>query len=267
LGELRSAPDERVVLLDRREHVATLTLNRPAAHNAINLDLIRALRAACRELEVDDQVWAVIVRGAGERNFCVGADLKERRGMGLHETRKLRAELVGAFRALNALPMPTIAAVHGWALGGGFELALCCDLIVAADDARFGLTEVTLGIIPGGGGTQLLPRLIGKSRAKLLIYTGRRIDAPEAERRGIVVQVVPRAELESAGRALADEIAANAPISLRQAKKAIDGGYHLDPDSGFAFEAEVYNATLLSEDRLEGLRAFAERRKPRYRGR
>ena len=259
--------DQATVLLECQEHVATLMLNRPEALNAINADLLRDLRAACRELEADERVWAVVVRGAGDRAFCVGADLKERRGMDVPATQKLRAQLVRAFRELNALPMPTIAAVHGWALGGGFELALCCDLIVAADDARFGLTEVTLGIIPGGGGTQLLPRLIGKSLAKLLIYTGRRIEAAEAERLGIVVRVVPAAELQSAAFALAEEIAANAPISLRQAKKAIEGGFHLDLDTAFAFEAEIYNATLLSEDRLEGLRAFAERRKPRYRGR
>jgi enoyl-CoA hydratase/carnithine racemase len=260
-------PDEPAVLLERREHVATLTLNRPDALNAINTRLVHDLYAACQQLTTDEQVWTVVLRGSGERSFCVGADLKERRGMDLPATQQLRARLVRSFRALNALPMPTIAAVHGWALGGGFELALCCDLIVASDDARFGLTEVTLGIIPGGGGTQLLPRLVGKSLAKLLIYTGRRIEAAEAERLGIAVRVVPRAELESAAMALADEIAANAPISLRQAKKAIDGGYHLDLDSAFAFEAELYNATLLSEDRIEGLRAFAERRKPDYKGR
>jgi enoyl-CoA hydratase/carnithine racemase len=259
--------EEAAVLLDRQGHIATLTLNRPDALNAINADLVRDLRTACQQLEADEQVWVVLVRGAGERAFCAGADLKERRDMGVHETQKLRTELVRAFRGLNALPMPTIAAVHGWALGGGFELALCCDLIVAADDARFGLTEVTLGIIPGGGGTQLLPRLVGKSRAKLLIYSGRRIEAAEAEQLGIAVRIVPRAELESAAMALAEEIAGNAPISLRQAKKAIDGGYHLDLDTAFAFEAELYNATLLSEDRLEGLRAFAERRKPEYQGR
>lgn len=259
--------DEPTVLLDRQEHIATLTLNRPESMNAINADLVRDLRAACRQLEADDQAWAVILRGAGDRAFCAGADLKERRGMDLPQTQKLRADMVKAFRALNTLPMPTIAAVHGWALGGGFELALCCDLIVATDDARFGLTEVTLGIIPGGGGTQLLPRLIGKTMAKLLIYTGRRIEAAEAERLGIVVRIVPPAELEAAALALAEEIAANAPISLRQAKKAIEGGYHLDLETAFALEAEVYNATLLSEDRLEGLRAFAERRKPVYRGR
>jgi cyclohexa-1,5-dienecarbonyl-CoA hydratase len=258
---------EPSVLLERQGHVATLTLNRPEALNAINTDLIAALYTACQELAEDDQVWAVLVRGAGDRAFSVGADLKERRGMDLPATQKLRADLVRAFRRLNSLPMPTIAAVHGWSLGGGFELALCCDLIVAADDARFGLTEVTLGIIPGGGGTQLLPRLIGKSRAKLLIYSGRRIEAAEAERLGIAVRVVPRAELESAAMALVEEIAGNAPISLRQAKKAIEMGYHMDLDSAFAFEAEVYNATLLSEDRLEGLRAFAERRKPNYQGR
>ena len=259
--------DEPTVRLERQGSVATLMLNRPEALNAINAALVRDLGAACGELESDQQTRVVVLRGAGERAFCVGADLKERRGMGLAETQELRAELVRAFRSLRTLQVPTIAAVHGWALGGGFELALCCDLIVAADDARFGLTEVTLGIIPGGGGTQLLPRLIGRSRAKLLIYTGRRIEAPEAERLGIVIRVVPRAELEAAAMALAEEIAGNAPISLRQAKKAIDVGYHLDIDSALAFEAEAYNATLLSEDRLEGLRAFAERRKPEYRGR
>jgi enoyl-CoA hydratase/carnithine racemase len=259
--------EQRTVVLERHGHIATVTLNRPEAHNAIDTRLIRNLREVCQELASDDQTWVVVVRGAGERAFSVGADLKERRGMDLVATQKLRAELVGTFRLLNSLPMPTIAAVHGWALGGGFELALCCDLIVAADDARFGLTEVTLGIIPGGGGTQLLPRLIGKSRAKLLIYTGRRIEASEAERLGIVVRVVPREELEASATALAEEIGANAPISLRQAKKAIEGGFHLDLDTAFAFEAEVYNATLLSEDRLEGLRAFAERRKPEYVGR
>ena len=187
--------------------------------------------------------------------------------MDLPATQKLRADLVRTFRMINALPMPTVAAVHGFALGGGFELALCCDLIVAAEDARFGLTEVTLGIIPGGGGTQLLPRLIGKSMAKLLIYTGRRIEAAEAERLGVVVRRVPRAELEPAAMALAEEIAANAPISLRQAKKAIDGGFHLDLATAFAFEAEAYTAVLLTEDRQEALRAFAERRKPNFTGR
>ena len=260
-------PDEKAVLLGRQGHIATLTLNRPDAMNAINAAMLRDLLAACRELEADDQTRVVVVRGASERAFCAGADLKERRDLDLPATRRLRAELMRTFRALNALPMPTIAAVHGFALGGGFELALCCDLLLAADDARFGLTEVTLGIIPGGGGTQLLPRLVGKSMAKLLIFTGRRIEATEAERLGLAIRVVPRAELESATMALAEEIAANAPISLRQAKRAIEAGYHLDPDTAFAFEAEAYNAVLLSEDRLEGLRAFAERRKPQYRGR
>jgi enoyl-CoA hydratase len=259
--------DERAVDLERRGHIAIVTLNRPDAMNALNTALLRDLAVVCTAIESDDQVWVVVLKGAGERAFSAGADLRERKGMSVAQTQQIRAQLVRVFRRLNALPMPTIAAVHGWALGGGFELALCCDLIVAADDARFGLTEVTLGIIPGGGGTQLLPRLIGKSRAKLLIYTGRRIEAAEAERLGIVVRVVPRPELDAAAVGLAEEIADNAPISLRQAKKAIETGYHLDLDSGFALEAEVYNATLLTEDRLEGLQAFAERRKPRYQGR
>jgi enoyl-CoA hydratase len=259
--------DQTAVLLERRGHLGILTLNRPEVLNAIDSALVDDLQRACDQLAADDQVFTVLVRAAGERAFCVGADLKERRSLDLPATTRLRTRLVRSFRALNALPMPTIAAVQGHALGGGFELALCCDLIVAADDARFGLTEVSLGIIPGGGGTQLLPRLIGKGQAKLLIFTGRRLDAADAQRLGIVTQVVPRAELESSAFALAEEIAANAPISLRQAKKAIDGGFHLDLQSAFAWEAEVYNATLLSEDRLEGLAAFVERRKPVYRGR
>jgi enoyl-CoA hydratase len=258
--------EQPAVLVERRGPVALLTLNRPAALNAINRPLIEALEAACRELQQDRDVWVVVLRGAGERAFCVGADLKERRELSLVETQRLRSDLVQAFRLLNSLPMPTIAAVRGFALGGGFELALCCDLIVAADDARFGLPEVSLGIIPGGGGTQLLPRLIGKSQAKRLIFTGRRIDAAVAERLGIAVEVVPVAELGQAALGLAEEIAGNAPISLRQAKKAIDTGFPLDLESAFAFEAEAYNATLLAEDRLEGLAAFAERRKPVYRG-
>jgi enoyl-CoA hydratase/carnithine racemase len=260
-------PDAPTVTLSRQGHIATITLNRPEALNALNLQLIQELQAACDRLRDDDQVFAVVVRGAGERAFCAGADLRERHGMDLPQTQRIRADLVRAFRSLNALPMPTIAAVHGWALGGGFELALCCDLVVAADGAQFGLTEVTLGIIPGGGGTQLLPRLIGKTKAKLLIYTGRRIGAAEAERLGIVTEVVAIGELQSTAMALAEEIAANAPISLRQAKKAIDGGFPMDLDTAFTFEAEIYNATLLSEDRVEGLRAFAEKRKPRYQGR
>ena len=258
---------DQAVLFERREHVGILTLNRPSALNAIDSVLVDGLQRACDALVDDDQVFALVLRGAGERAFCAGADLRERRELDLHQTQRLRARLVRSFRSLNALPMPTIAAVHGFALGGGFELALCCDLIVAADDARFGLPEVSLGIIPGGGGTQLLPRLIGKSQAKLLIYTGRRFDAAEAERLGIVSRVVPRAELEQSVLELAGEIAANAPISLRQAKRAIDGGFQLDLDSAFAWEAELYNATLLSDDRLEGLAAFAEKRKPVYRGR
>jgi enoyl-CoA hydratase/carnithine racemase len=259
--------DEPAVLIERREQVTVLTLNRAAALNAINRAVVHGLRDVCGQLQQDDQTRVVVVRGAGERAFCVGADLKERRELPLHETQRLRTELVQAFRRLNALPMATIAAVRGFALGGGFELALCCDLIVAAEDASFGLPEVTLGIIPGGGGTQLLPRLIGKSQAKRLIFTGRRIDAAEAERLGLAVQVVAPTDLLSAALQLAGEIAGNAPIALRQAKKAIDTGFSLDLDSAFAFEAEAYQAILLSEDRLEGLAAFAERRKPVYRGR
>ncbi|MCC7105126.1 MAG: enoyl-CoA hydratase/isomerase family protein [Chloroflexi bacterium] len=235
--------------------------------NALDSRLMTELLQCCRELEDDADVRVVLLRGAGDRAFSVGADLKERQGLDVHATRLLRARLVKSYRAVNRLPMPTVAAVHGWVLGGGFELAMCCDLIVAADNSTFGLPEVSLGIMPGGGGTQLLPRLIGASKAKLLIYTARRFHAVQAAELGIVAEVVRRSDLDEAARALAAEIAANAPISLRQAKRAIDLGAQLDLESAFALEAEVYNTTLLSEDRLEGLRAFAEKRMPTYRGR
>lgn len=258
--------DEPVLTREQTGSIVTLRLNRPAALNAFNLALCRALDEAIRAVEADPTVWVVILTGAGDRSFSVGADLRERAQMNAAQVREVRATLMAAFGAVERCSRPVIAAVNGFALGGGFELALACDFIVASDTAQFGLPETTLGIIPGGGGTQMLPRLIGRQKAKDLIFTGRRIDATEAERLGIVLTRCPADQLMTEVSNLARRIAENAPLAVRQAKRAIDLGYHLDLATARAFEAEAYNQTLLTEDRQEGLRAFAERRKPVYRG-
>jgi len=183
------------VLVERSGHLAHLILNRPEVLNAIDNDLGEELGAACDELAVDESVWAIILRGAGERAFCAGADLKARRDFSPEQWAAQRAVFRGMFKKMRTLPQPMVAAVHGFALGGGTELAMLADFIVASDDAIFGLTEVSLGIIPGGGGTQNLPRLIGRNRAKELIFTARRITAAEARQFGLVNHVVAREQL------------------------------------------------------------------------
>jgi len=178
------------------DHIARILLNRPEALNTINWDLIRRMDAAMEALSRDDGVWAACLEGAGDRAFCAGADLKERKTLAMPDVAKLRKEIIAMVRKITEFPKPLIAAVHGYALGGGFELALACDIIIADETAVFGLTETSLGIIPGAGGTQALPRRIGVGRAKELIFTARRIDARKAERLGVTDRVVPPARRE-----------------------------------------------------------------------
>jgi enoyl-CoA hydratase/carnithine racemase len=192
------------VLIEREDHLAHLILNRPEVLNAIDNTLGQELIDACDRLAGDDSVWAVIFRGAGERAFCAGADLKARRDFTPEDWANQRALFRRLFARLRAVPQPMIAAVHGFALGGGTELGMLCDFIVAAEDAVFGLTEVSLGIIPGGGGTQNLPRLIGRNRAKELILAARRVGAGEALRLGLVNHVVPREQLIPKAVAIAE---------------------------------------------------------------
>lgn len=246
--------------------VVTLTLNRPEVLNALDDQLIAALSDAFTSIPHEPSARVVILQGAGERAFCAGADLKARRGMPLPAWQRQHDRIAALARAVLDCPLPTIAAVHGYALGGGCELALLCDLLLAADDAQFGMPETSLGIIPGLGGTQTLPRRLGVQRAKWLIFTGERISAAEALRLGLVLEVVPRAALRERAQALARRIAANSPLALRQAKRAIDLGLDLDLRSGLALEEEAYHRCLYSADREEGMRAFAERRSPRFTG-
>lgn len=258
------------VLLERDPacdgRLAHLVLNRPEVLNAIDDELAAALCDACQELAHDPSVWVVIFRGNGDRAFCAGADVKARHGFTPEQWWAQRTLFRRMFERLRAVPQPVIAAVHGYALGGGTELATLADFIVAAADAVFGLTEVHLGIIPGGGGTQSLPRLIGRNRAKELIYCGRRIPAVEAERLGLVNRVVPRADLVATATAIAREIMANSPHSVRLTKRAIDQGADLPFVEGLEREEDAYRRAVMSQDRLEGIAAFNEKRPPRFTG-
>jgi enoyl-CoA hydratase/carnithine racemase len=256
----------RTVLVEREAHVAQLILNRPDVLNAIDNALGQELGDACESLAADQSVWAIIFRGAGERAFSAGADLKARRDFTPEQWSAQRELFRRMFKRLRDVPQPMIAAVHGYALGGGTELAMLADFIVASDDAVFGLTEVSLGIIPGGGGTQNLARLIGRNRAKELIFSARRIKAAEALELGLVNHVVPRAELLPKAIALAEEILKNSPFAVRQAKWAIDRGADLPFEDGLQREHEAYMRAIASEDRREGIAAFNERRPPRFSG-
>jgi enoyl-CoA hydratase/carnithine racemase len=260
-------PDQPELVTERREgDVVTLTIQRPEVMNCLSFPTLRRFRGLLEGLRDDLTIRCVLITGAGERAFCAGADLKERRTMPAERVPDFVRNIRGLMDDVGALPQPTIAVVNGFAFGGGTELMLACDLRVAAPEATFGLTETTLAIIPGAGGTQRLPRLVGKSRAKDLILTGRRIDAREAERMGLVNRVAPEGGLEGCARELAAQIAGNGPVAVRAAKEAIERGGEERLGAGLEIEARCYEKVLATQDRLEALAAFAEKRKPRYTG-
>ncbi len=244
--------------------VARVTINRPERRNALSWDVVRGLRDAVARAKGDEAVRVVVLNGAGDKAFCAGADLKERDGM-TQATWQAQHELFErGFMALMELPVPVIAAVNGHAYGGGLEIALACDFIYAARKARFALSEVRLGIMPGGGGTQNLPRAVGERRAKELILTAKAFSAEEGAAWGLVNRVCENPVSDAVETATA--IAENAPLSVRQAKKSIHYGLQMDLASGYRFEIEAYNRLVDTEDRREGVRAFNEKRKPRFQG-
>jgi enoyl-CoA hydratase/carnithine racemase len=245
-------------------HVAEVIMNRPEALNALSTDQVRRLAETAGQLAADAQISVVIITSAVHRAFCVGADLKERRGVTNDDLRQQRRVLQDGFAAVRALPMPMIAAVEGFALGGGFELALCCDLIIASATATFGLPEVGLGLIPGEGGTQLLPRRIGLNKAADLLLTGRRVGAEEALRLGFVDRLVPAGLARSSALELAEEMATKSPVSLRAAKRALKDGIDVDLATGLEIENRAWEEAAFSEDRIEGIEAFNLRRAPRW---
>jgi len=254
------------LLLDIKNSVAYVTLNRPSARNALSKETNEELKALALQLAQNASVHVVVLQGAGEHAFCAGADLKERKGVAAQDTGPYVDAISGAISAWAQIPQPTLAAINGFALGGGMELALACDLRIASDNAVFGLTEVRLGIMPGAGGTQRLPRLIGVAAAKELILLGHRIDAKRALHLGLVQDVVPPEKLAQCVQTIVDQLALCAPLSTRMAKKAIDQGSEVSIEEGLVMERSCYDVTLQSEDRNEGLRAFAERRPPKFQG-
>ncbi|MGW5974872.1 enoyl-CoA hydratase/isomerase family protein [Streptomyces sp. NPDC055186] len=257
------------VLVRRHEqgHVAELVLDRPKAMNAVSTEMARSVAGACAELGRDPEVRVVVLTSSHERAFCVGADLKERNSFSDADLVRQRPVARGAYTGVLELPVPTVAAVHGFALGGGFELALSCDVIVADRTAVLGLPEVSVGVIPGGGGTQLLPRRVGAARAAELIFTARRVEAAEARELGLVDELVEEGRDREEALAMAARIAANSPVGLRAAKRALRLGQGLDLPAGLEVEDAAWRSVAFSGDRAEGVAAFNEKRKPNWPGR
>ncbi|MGD8433827.1 MAG: enoyl-CoA hydratase-related protein [Syntrophobacterales bacterium] len=258
---------ERVLLIEHRPPVRILTLHRPQARNALDSKLIQELESAIDKARFSEDLRVLIITGAGDKAFCAGADLKERLAMSDGEVRRFLSAIRRLFTKIEELPLPVVAAINGVSLGGGTELALACDLRVAVAHATMGLTETRLAIIPGAGGTQRLPRLVGIALAKELIYTGRQLTAQEALAKGLVNRLAESDELMEVCLELCGEISEAGPVALAQAKFAINKGNDAELHTGLAIEASAYEACIPTEDRIEGLKAFQEKRKPVYKGR
>ena len=258
--------NEQVLLVEEKDGVAVLTLNRPEVMNSFNFALLNALKEHIDALQSKADIRVVIITGSGQKAFCAGADLKERATLDEQQVKEFIFTIRDLFTTIEYLNKPVIAAVNGVALGGGTELALACDIRIAASNASMGLTETRLAIIPGAGGTQRLPRIVGRGKAKELIFTGRRIDAQEALQIGLVNQVYEKDALMAECLKMAAMICETGPIAIEQAKYAINYGLDTDLHSGLDIESNAYWTVIPTEDRLEGLAAFKEKRKPVYKG-
>ncbi len=245
--------------------IGKITINRPDSHNSLNMQVLGDLRSALAEFTHDDRVGVIVFTGAGEKAFAAGADIRELKERTMFDA--LISVTQAVYDEVEAYEKPTIAAVNGYALGGGCELAMACDIRIAAEGAKFGQPEVKLGLIPGYGGTQRLPRLVGKGRALQLLLTGEIVDAQEAHRIGLVSDLYPPDQLMDEAHKLAQTICENAPLSVRAAKMAVVQGGDLPLPAGLALENQLWGALRDTEDRLEGRAAFAEKRKPQWKGR
>jgi enoyl-CoA hydratase len=254
------------ILFEYRDHIAFVTINREDALNAFNYDTLKELQDTVEKIRVNPAIRIVIFTGAGDKAFSVGADLKERKSLSNEEVKRNIYKINEVFNAIDQLPQPTIALMNGYAFGGGMELALACDFRIVAEKTLLGLTETSLAIIPGAGGTQRLPRLIGQAKALELILTARRIPSEEAYQFGLVTQVVPREKLLDTAVEWANRILQNGPIGVQQAKFAIKQGMNADLATGLQIERKAYEVTIPTEDRLEALQAFSEKRKPVFKG-
>lgn len=257
---------ENVLAVEQEENIVTLTLNRPEVMNSLNFPLLHALKDQIDALRFQRDVRVVIITAAGEKAFCAGADLKERATLPPEKVREYIFTIRNLFTSIEELNKPVIAAVNGIALGGGTELSLACDIRIAATNATMGLTETRLAIIPGAGGTQRLPRLVGRGKAKELIFTGQRISAEEALKIGLVNKVCDQKDLLGECKKMAAMICEAGPVAIEQAKYAINRGLETDIHTGLAIESNAYWVCIPTKDRLEGLAAFKEKRKPNYIG-
>ena len=256
----------KYITLEKKDYTLLLTLNRPDVMNAICYDMLIEIQEALNSVWFDRNIRVIIVTGAGEKAFCAGADLKEREKMTETQVRNFIRTIRDTFTMFEDIPKPVIAAINGYAFGGGLEMALACDIRIASENAIMGLTETSLAIIPGAGGTQRLPRIVGRAWAKELIYTARRIKAEEALKIGLVTHVVPQNKLLVKAFEIANEIAANGPIAVAQAKFAINKGIEVDIKSGLEIESKAYEVLIPTKDRVEALKAFKEKRKPNFTG-
>lgn len=254
------------VLYEKKDQIAYVTINRPETLNALNCDVLNELIYLMKNVNVDSEVRVVILTGAG-RSFVAGADISQMRGLTTEEGRDMTRLGQESMALIEKSCKPVIAAVNGFALGGGCELAMSCDFIIASEKAKFSQPEVNLGIIPGFGGTQRLPRLVGKNMAKYMIMTGEMLNAQQAFEAGIVQKVVPAEELLDTATAVANTILSKAPIAIRMAKLAVNNGVNMDLSSAIEYEAETYTVSFASEDRVEGMSAFVEKRQADFKGR
>ena len=258
--------DYQNIIYSAENGIATITINRPKALNALNLATMTELKDVVAKIAVDPEVKVVIITGSGSTSFVAGADIVEMSTKNAGEGRGWGQVGQDTFTAIENLPQPVIAAINGFALGGGCELSCACDIRYASENAKFGQPEVGLGITPGFGGTQRLPRVVGRGYGKELIFTGGMIDAQEALRIGLVNKVVPQEELMDAAMGLAKKIAKNAPIAVQLSKAAINRGINCDVITGIAYEAEVFGLCFATEDQKEGMGAFVEKRKATFTG-
>lgn len=254
------------IVVELKEYIAVITINRPEALNAFNYDTLVELQTAIEEIRTNPDVRIVIFTGSGEKAFSVGADLKERKTLSDTEVRRNIYKIGEVFSLIDQLPQPTIAAINGFAFGGGMELALACDFRIASTGTLMGLTETSLAIIPGAGGTQRLPRLIGQAKAMELILTAKRLSSEDALQFGLLNKVTERENLLQDCFELANQMLANGPLALQQAKFAIKQGMNGDLQTGLQIERKAYEVIIPTEDRLEALAAFAEKRKPNFKG-
>lgn len=254
------------ILLRKENNIAYITINREEALNCFNYDTLHQLQQVVDAISIDPAVKVIIFTGAGDRSFSAGADLKERKTLKESDVRRNVKAIRDVFNNIANLPQPTIAAVNGYAFGGGFELMIACDFSIAAEGVKMGLTETSWAIIPGAGGTQRLPRLVGEMRAKELIFTARKFTAEEGVQLGVVLKVVQIENLLNSCEQLANEIMKNGPVAIKQAKYAITQGMNTDLQTGLAIESKAYELTIPTEDRMEALLAFSEKRNPVFLG-